>query len=304
MARTISQLLRAVHTGRLSVRFGLGGGAGLEALEEELQRRSPWHPAALNRRAAQALPETLLGPPPAELRESALLFQQGQVDRALRAAHATSHPWSQVVQGDLSLLQGQPERALLAYERAEEDLGPLADLLARRGRATLEAGGALDAWDLSAEALVLNPLLGTGRQLLEDAASHAGVATVRLPLRAPVRRSRGKLEALHRLSPRASAAWSAWNRAASSPEAAQLPPGSVPHVALLRAWRQHEARAARYGEHDDREILNLLRWQEQGVIGAYEWSAGLGPGNAEAYRAERRRAGETLRRFWREGVRA
>jgi hypothetical protein len=304
VAVPISKLLRSVEAGRLRERFGLGRTGDQAAREAELQRRAPWHPTALTLRAREALPETLLGPPPAHLREAALAFQRGRPELALELARAASGPWADVLVGDLSLLLGDPSQARLAYDRALDGLGPLADLLARVGRAQLEQGRHDQAWATAADSLVLNPLLGSARQLLEDAASAAGVPTLRLPLRAPVKRTGGRMEATRRLSPRASAAWSAWNRAASSPEAAALPPGSVPHAALLQAWTRTEGRAPRYREHDDLELHTLLRWQEQGLIAAYEWSTGLNPANASAYNEERRKAEKTLRRFWLEGLKA
>lgn len=172
---------------RFSVEHHLGGDlTELDALEAELLRLAPEHPFALNLRARRALPETMLPPPPVELRGAARALRAGAPDRALADALPLAGRGSAIAScacGDLLLLAGNPAEAEQHYRRVRVRLGDLPPVLTRLGRVAERTNRPAEAWSLTVDALVGNPLWGTARWQLRRLAEARGQLLAPLPLR-------------------------------------------------------------------------------------------------------------------------
>lgn len=158
----------------------------LRALEVQLLATAPEHPFALNLRAGLALPETLLPPPPHELRPAARALMDGDLPRALAEATRADRSGSAVVScaiGDLLLCQGRPNEAEERFQHAYSMLGPLPPLLTRLGRTAELLRNPTDAWSLTVQALAANPLWGTARWQLRRLGEAQGLLLAPLPLR-------------------------------------------------------------------------------------------------------------------------
>lgn len=158
----------------------------LHALETQLLATAPEHPFALNLRAGRALPETLLPPPPHELRPAARALRDGDLPRALVETTRADVSGSAVLScamGDLLLLQGQPKDAEERFQHAYATLGPLPPLLTRLGRTAELLKNPADAWSLTVQALTANPLWGTARWQLRRLGESRGLLLAPLPLR-------------------------------------------------------------------------------------------------------------------------
>ena len=277
MSLPVPELARATEALRFRLAWHQGGDpARLQALTDELQERSPWHPIALNLRARAALPETFLPPPEPGLAELGAAWLRGDAARVVALAREAGSRRARLVLAQL----GEPVEAL----------GDSVEELAAARRPV--------------DALVRNPLYGTARVLLVERARAEGRPMLRLPLVAPVQRREGRLSLPRTLSERAARAWTAWHRAVSSPLNTDLPPGSAGHRALLEAWRAGDEAPARFREDPDPEIRRLDQLDREGLLPAYEWSCGLAPSNAPAFRAWAAQDRGTLRRLWTEGLRA
>ncbi|MCP4809916.1 MAG: hypothetical protein GY913_08220 [Proteobacteria bacterium] len=266
-------------------------------VQSELLRRHPWHPLALNIRALEVLPETGLPSPGDSLAPAARLFARGDLAGTLAAL--VPDPRTDDTRARVLLLLGELDQAAALADRANRRLPGRPSLLALRGRIRLGQGDNRGAWGDAIEALVQNPLHGGARVLLRAAGSATGRKLLRIPLRAPVRPTDDGIEPLQKLSDRALAAWRAWHRAGASVE--DLAPGAASHLALLTAWRGAGGPDERFDE-SDHTIQTLDRWQRSGLLTAYEWSTGLTPATAEAFRTWNTSGHEDLRRFWRDGL--
>ena len=293
---SLPQLARAAERLRFRLAWHQGGhDARLVELRQELLDRNPWHPIALNFRARAALPETFLPPPPADLAGIGEAFLRGDLDEASQRCAASSHAHARL---------GRAQLAVAAGETVEDLDGSTVDVLVGRA-AQLRARGDLEgARALAVEALTKNPLYGTARVLLSQVGDELKEPILRVPLLAPVQRSEGALSLPSSLSERSRRAWTAWNRAVSSPLNHDLPPGSAGHRALLDAWRRAGPEAAGLRDDPDTEILRLEAWSDSGLLEAYEWSSGLDQSNAVAFRSWAAQGEDSLRRLWSEGLRA
>ncbi|HJN74990.1 MAG TPA: hypothetical protein QGF58_13765 [Myxococcota bacterium] len=296
MPLPIPALARAAERLRFRAAWHQGADdARLAALRAELLERNPWHPIALNFRARAALPETFLPPPEPELAPLGVAFLRDDLDEVRRLATASKTPRARLALAQVALSRG---------EVVDLDCDDTVDVLVVRAAMKRAVGDLPGSLALAAEALTANPLYGTARVLLAEVNEAQGSTLIRLPLMAPVERTNGRLVHTRNLSDGARAAWTAWNRAVSSPGNGELPPGSAGHRALLEAWRARPQTAPRFREDPNLEIARLDRWEREGLLAAYEWSCGLTRANSEAFRRWAVEGSSSLRRLWREGLRA
>jgi len=159
----------------------------LAGMVRALLNHLPEHPITLNFRARAALPEGTLPRPSRALEPVARDWLRGDVAGALRGARAAAAegPRARITLGDLLCHAGDDEGAERCYRVADEQLRarglPSAALTARLGRCALRRGEPEAAWGHAAGALAMNPLWGTARVVLAEAARALGTPLLAWP---------------------------------------------------------------------------------------------------------------------------
>lgn len=301
LEKDIVTLSRRAERLRFRIAHHLGGDpALLEGLLADLAQLNPWHPLAMNERARRALPETFTPDPGPHIATAARLFAQGRLDAAVAATEGLDD--AALIRCDLECLRGKVGRAEVALEAAAATFGQLPPVRVRAARLALLRGEGARAWLESSHALADNPIYGTARELHGQAAAMTKCKRISLPVRSPVRFVEGHAHYPSTLSPRARSAWRAWARARDLQGPDTVPPGATAHAALLEAWRREPEEPPFYREEPNTEVETLERWDREGLLTAYQWSAGLSFRNATTFRSWKVASGDALLRFWTRGV--
>ena len=302
---TSSALAREAEQLRFRIEHHLGGDPEkLVRLLRQLEVRVPHHPIVRTARAVTALPDTALPGPPPELSSAAARWLAGDPEGALEHARAAlaerPHPRTRVTVADLHWHLGAREEALVGWQLARDELGPLPPLAVRRGRAALVDGRSGEALDEAVRALLQNPLYGTAFVLLTHAHRARGQEALPVPLPTQAVRTADGLRMVSGLGERGQASWTAALRASQVAPAEETPPGHSGVAALLDQWRTL-APGSTAEERQCWPIATLDRWEREGTLETYLWASGLTPDRAEDFRL-RSDPEASDRRFWREAI--
>jgi tetratricopeptide (TPR) repeat protein len=279
-----------------------------ERLTRLLMEGAPHHPVALNLRARDALPETMLPESRGALKEVATAFAAGDFAAALDLARELGGlsmkeaGLREHTLGDLVFLTRGPAEAEPHFRAALQALGPLAPLLARLGRCALGTGDWSTARRYAVRALTENPLYGTALVLLFEAAQAEGESLLPIPIQARIFGTPGGMRVDPSLSPRGRMAWEAWLRARETSDFRERPPERSSTLRLIEVWRAGSDGQLAYSDSPNQELEALDRWERDGLLDAYLWFAGLNHENAAVFRNWRDAHRDTAERFWREGV--
>lgn len=270
----------------------------LERLESEVLSGHPRHPLALNHAARLALPETELPAPPRGLSGVAAAFLEGDLEAAQALLKQHAGPRISVLRGDLALAEGDFKAAEPHFESARSVFGAHPPLLARLARCALSTKRTAQSTKLSLEALSINPLHGSSRALLALAAQQQGQQLLALPLYAPVRVTAAGLELARDMPEAHREIWRAWYRSAQADRPVG-PPKAAAHQAMLSRWRTQP----REPGPTDALCAQLQVWEDEDLLGAYQWSTNLSPENAQGFRDWVDAHPSTLIRFWADAIR-